>query len=116
MEKFMLVVREDLQMLKKLTEDERKFCVQELSSWVRELAASGNYVEGKPLLMEGKYVTKDHILSDGPFIEAKEGVSGYLIINAENLNQAASIAQSCPYVISGEMVIEVRPFMNVDNE
>lgn len=112
----MLVVREDLQMLKKLTEAERRVCVQELTVWVKELAASGNYLEGKPLLMEGKYVTKDHILSDGPFIEAKEGVSGYIIIQAENLNQAATLAQTCPKLIAGELVMEVRPIMNVDNE
>jgi hypothetical protein len=49
------------------------------------LAESGNYVRGEPLAVTGRYVSQHEVLSDGPFIEAKEGVSGYDIILAENL-------------------------------
>jgi hypothetical protein len=56
------------------------------------------------------------VVSDGPFIEAKEAISGYIIITAENLEQAASISQTCPLVINGTAVIEVRPIMVLNNE
>lgn len=54
---------------------------------------------------------KDKIISDGPFIETKEAVSGYMIISAENLEQAAQIAQSCPLVGVNVRSIEVRPIL-----
>jgi hypothetical protein len=111
MEKFLFVIREDLQIIKQYTEDERNLGMREMSRWVESLAESWNYVGGEPLAVAGKYVSRDQVMSDGPFIEAKEGISGYLIVQAENLDQAASFAQTCPLVIRGSMVIEVRPIL-----
>jgi hypothetical protein len=110
MEKFMLIVREDLERIGKLTPEERFASSPDMLGWVKSLAESGNYVTGQPLAITGRYVSKDMVLSDGPFIEAKEGVSGYDIILAENINQAVAIAQSCPMVMIGHAVREVRPF------
>ncbi len=53
------------------------------------------------------------MITDGPFIEAKEGISGTIVLEAKDLPDAASIAQSCPVVKSGNMVIEVRPLMGL---
>ncbi|OMP75613.1 MULTISPECIES: YciI family protein [unclassified Chitinophaga] len=114
MEKFMLLIREDLQKLKEYTDKDRDYGIKEMTAWVEGLAATGNFVGGEPLWTEGRYVTKDAIISDGPFIEAKEGVSGYILINAENLEQAAALAQTCPIVQRGELEIEVRPIMVTD--
>lgn len=109
MEKFMLLIREDLKKLKDYTEQDRDYGVKEMTEWVEGLG--DNFAGGEPLWSEGRYVTKDGVVSDGPFIEAKEGVSGYILINADNLEQAASIAQSCPILQRGELEIEVRPIM-----
>jgi hypothetical protein len=113
MEKFMLIIREDLGRLGKMTEEERFANIPMMLKWVDSLIESGNYIRGEPLLIKGRYVTKDQILSDGPFIEAHEGISGYEIIRAENLEQAAAIAQNCPLVQRGLAVREVRPIATV---
>lgn len=52
----------------------------------------------------------------GPFIEAKEGISGFIFSEANNLNDAVSIAQTCPMAQSGDMAIEVRPLMGVKDK
>lgn len=109
MEKFMLIVREDLEKIGKLSDEERFSNAPMMLEWIDSLIESGNYVKGEPLLIKGRYVSKDQILSDGPFIEAREGVAGYDIIRAENIEQAAAIAQSCPLVQWGLAVREVRP-------
>lgn len=109
MEKFMMIIREDLSKLGQMTEEERFSIVPVMLKWVDTLIESGNYIKGEPLLIQGRYVSKDQILSDGPFIEAQEGVSGYEIIRAENIDQAAAIAQTCPLVQRGLAVREVRP-------
>jgi hypothetical protein len=108
MEKFMLIIREDLEKLGKMTDEERFSNLPMMLKWVDSLIESGNYIKGEPLLIKGRYVSKDQILSDGPFIEAREGVSGYEIIRAENIEQAAAIAQTCPLVQKGLAVREVR--------
>jgi hypothetical protein len=109
MEKFLMIVREDLEKMGKLTNEERFSNIPMMLKWVDSLIASGNYLMGEPLLIVGRYVSKDQILSDGPFIESREGISGYEIIRAENLDQAAAIAQTCPLVKQGLAVREVRP-------
>jgi len=113
MEKFMLIVREDLERIGKLTDEDRFSNIPMMMKWVDSLIESGNYIKGEPLQIKGRYVSKDQILSDGPFIEAHEGISGYDIIRAENIEQAAAIAQTCPLVQQGLAVREVRPLATV---
>ncbi len=115
MEKFLLIVREDLQMLKQFGDEGRYRNMRMMMKWVESLAESGNYAGGEPLVLNGKYVSREDVLSDGPFIEAKEGISGYMFLQAENIEQAASIAQTCPMVMQGKMILEVRPIMTVNN-
>lgn len=109
MQKFLLIIREDLSRIGKLTDEERFSNLPEQMEWIKSIADAGNYVKGEPLEIRGRYVSNSAVLSDGPFIESKEGVSGYDIILAENIEQAVAIAQACPLVVKGEAVIEVRP-------
>lgn len=49
--------------------------------------------------------------SDGPFIEVKELVGGYMIVSAHGLDEAIAIARECPGLVSpgsGVEVIEIR--------
>jgi hypothetical protein len=109
MERFMLIVREDLKRIGRLKTEDRFSEGPDMTEWIKSLIESGNYIEGEPLAITGRYVTQNEVLSDGPFIEAKEGISGYDIILAENLEQATAIAQSCPMVMTGFAIREVRP-------
>jgi len=113
MEKFLIIIREDLAKMRQLTDEERFSNIPMMLRWVDSLIETGNYIKGEPLLPKGRYVSKDQILSDGPFIEAREGISGYEIIWAENIEQAAAIAQTCPLVQSGLGVREVRPIATI---
>ena len=109
MQKFLLIMREDLKKIGRYTDEERFSNMPIMQKWIESIAESGNYIEGNPLDIEGRYVRKNEVLSDGPFIEAKEGVSGFDIIKAENLEQAVAFAQACPLVVQGLAAIEVRP-------
>ena len=109
MERFMLIVREDLKRIGRLKTEDRFAEGPDMTDWIKSLIESGNYIGGEPLAIKGRYVTQNEVLSDGPFIEAKEGISGYDIILAENLEQATAIAQSCPMVMQGFAIREVRP-------
>ena len=59
-------------------------------------------------LGEGKLVTG---ASDGPFVEVKELIGGYMIVSAETLDEAVVVASECPGLVgptSGVEVIEIR--------
>src|SRR5579859_4818647 len=109
MEKFLIIVREDLEKIGRLTDAERFAMFHKMFEWVKWMSESGNYIGGEPLAIKGRYVSRDTVLSDGPFIESKEGISGYDLIWAENIDQAVAIAQSCPMVMEGWAIREVRP-------
>ena len=113
MEKFLLIIREDLNRLRKWSEEERYNGIREMDEWVKTLVQKGQYISGDALHIKGGYVSKDNVLSDGPFIEAKEGISGVISLDATDLQHAVSIAQTCPLVKAGNMTIEVRPLMGV---
>ncbi len=113
MEKFLLIIREDLKKHGQQTDEERYDEIRRMDEWVKALADSGNYLYGDGLEISGRYVSRDHVISDGPFIEAKEAVSGYVFMQAKDLNHAVSMAQSCPHVKDGKMAIEIRPVMGL---
>ena len=57
----------------------------------------------------GRLVTDD-AQGDGPFVEVKELVGGYMIVEAADLEAAVEVARACPGVVrpgSGIEVIEI---------
>lgn len=60
-------------------------------------------------LGKGRVVTTDPP-PDGPLVELKELVGGYMIVSADSLDEAARIAGACPGLVrpgSGVEVIEI---------
>ena len=49
----------------------------------------------------------ERLLTDGPFAETREHLGGYMLIEAENLDQAIAFAERAPLARIGS--IEVRP-------
>jgi hypothetical protein len=115
MERFLLLIREDLKRRAALTPAEFNHQTQIMSKWVESMAQAGNFLQADPLDNDGKYVGREYVLSDGPFIEAKESISGFILIAAENMEQAVSIAQNCPLISTGVGVVEVRRIMIMPN-
>jgi hypothetical protein len=52
------------------------------------------------------------ITTDGPFAETKEGLGGFYIIRADDLDEALGYGAQCPGAAFGA-TIEVRPVMDV---
>jgi hypothetical protein len=48
----------------------------------------------------------DFVVTDGPFVETKEALGGYYLIDVESLDEAIAIAKQMPLAIGG---VEVRP-------
>ena len=52
------------------------------------------------------------IITDGPFAETKEGLGGFYLIEAADLDAALALARQCPGVRYGS--IEVRPVVDFE--
>jgi hypothetical protein len=48
------------------------------------------------------------VVTDGPFVETKEVLGGYYLVEAKDLDQALAIGKLCPAMFGG---VEVRPIM-----
>lgn len=62
---------------------------------------------GSKLKPGGKIVTASGV-TDGPFVEAKEIVGGFMIIAADSYDQAIEIATGCPGVVRPGSSLEIR--------
>ncbi len=65
-----------------------------------------NLVDMGGKLGAGKLVTADDV-PDGPFVEVKELVGGYMIVAAGTLDEAAEVARECPGLVSPGSGVEV---------
>ena len=76
--------------------------------WMQKMMAEGRYKSGQPLEeTEGRLLkNKEEVLTDGPFMEAKEIIGGFVIISANDINEAAEIARTCPLL--DDFQLEVR--------
>ncbi|MDO6684040.1 MULTISPECIES: YciI family protein [unclassified Agarivorans] len=62
---------------------------------------------GSKLGSEGAVVRHDSV-KDGPFIELKEVIGGYMLISAANKEAAIAVIQASPMVESSSVSIEIR--------
>ena len=66
-----------------------------------------NIVDMGGKLGDGKVVTSEGA-TDGPFVEAKEIVGGYMIVSAETMEEAVEVASQSPGVWMPGSSVEVR--------
>ena len=62
---------------------------------------------GDKLRSDGRVVTSAGV-ADGPFVEVKELVGGYMILSAESYDGAVEVAQACPAVHVPGVSLEIR--------
>ena len=87
----------------------------ECSTYDEVLTASGHFVAGEALTMPNEAMTVrmrggKMSAADGPFMETKEMLGGFIIIEARDLNEAVQVAAGIPQARIG--TIEVRPIVD----
>ena len=84
--------------------------------WVGSIAAQDKFVGGKGLSTEGRVVAGDELVTDGPFVETKESLAGFITIKAKDFDEAVSFAKKCPILGSKGNTVEVRKVVTTRNE
>ena len=111
--KYMLLVYIDEQ---SLTETVREHCYEESTQLTHELNAGGQYLAANPLhpvatATSVRVRDGNPLITDGPFAETREQLGGYFLIDAQDLDEAISIAARIPGARMG--TIEIRPVMEI---
>lgn len=89
--------------------EEKQAHMQKWMQWMGNLAKDGLLVGAQPLNGTGKQITgTNKIVTDGPFMEGKEMVGGYLICKADSYDQAVDISKGCPVLDFETGKVEVR--------
>jgi hypothetical protein len=85
----------------------------EIGAWYEKHATSGKLADPGFQLdrPDTARTVRAHGVTDGPYIEAKEVLGGYSLLEADSIDEAVDIARSWPGVASGLIAIEVRPVM-----
>jgi hypothetical protein len=114
--KYMLLVHHDEEVFGTFSETKRQQMLDESVELTHQLHAKQQYISASPLqpaataaivrVRDGK-----SFVTDGPFIETREQVAGYFLIDAKDLNDAIRIAGRVPGARIG--TIEVRPLREV---
>ena len=114
--KYLLLVHHDEEAFGKISETKRKEMLAESVQLTHQLNANGQYLSASPLhpastaaiirVRDGK-----PFVTDGPFVETREQLAGYFLINAKDLDEAISIATRVPGARIG--TVEVRPLIEI---
>lgn len=106
MAEFMLVRKGDYKSWGGMSADEKQRIMEKYYAYVNRLKRENRFKSGSALKHGGVQLRaeKGIIIVDGPFAETKEASNGYLIFEAENYDEAVSIARECPALTHGEAV------------
>lgn len=93
------------------SKEERQKAYAAIGAWWEELSKQGVIKSGEELQPRRSAITVKRVngqmkVFDGPFIESKEHVGGYALIQASDLDEALRVAKSWP---GGD--VEVRPIV-----
>lgn len=96
-----------------LSPEQMQRSIEKWRAWFDELRQSGHLKDGGHPLQDGRKVVtgRQRILTDGPFVEAKDLVNGYILVSATDLAQAVDLAKGCP-TLDLDGSVEVRPIEN----
>src|SRR5208283_415805 len=102
MPKFLFVYRSEPFDMSQFSPEQMQQSMDRWTKWIGQGFAEGWMLNaGDALLPEGRMVSRDRVVTDGPFVESKEVVGGYSVIKAASFDEAITHAKNCPNVTEG---------------
>ena len=116
--KYMLLIVGDESQYENRPAAEVAAAMQRWEEYTQALVDAGAFVSGEGLQSSTTATTLrvedgERILTDGPFVETKEQVGGFYVIDCKDLDEAIDWAARLPSSAQGG-VTEIRPVMNYE--
>jgi hypothetical protein len=112
MAQYLILIYESEELYATASPDDFRATMQAHTRFAEQIPALGGTMLGGNALQPTTTATsiRDDIVTDGPFVETKEALGGYYLIEAADLDQALAISKLCPAGFGG---VEVRPIMDL---
>lgn len=112
MNEFMFLFRQPNDGPGKVSPAEMEALMKKWEDWIGSIAAQGKLASsGQRLSTDGKVLKAGGVITDGPFVEIRERLGGYIVVKASGLDEAATLAHGCPALeVNGS--VEIRPFFS----
>lgn len=108
MNEFALIFRNDFHPETGYSPDKLQEIMKQWQVWMGGMAANGQLANaGTRLGGDGKAIKPSNIITNGPYAEIKEMITGIIVVKADDIDRAAEIAKGCPILNAGGSV-EVR--------
>ena len=109
MKEFMLLFRQPSFDYSNATPEEMQKIAKKWKDWAENISLQGKLSSnGSRLSMEGKVLKAGGVITDGPFVEIRERLGSFIIVKADSLDEATTLAHGCPVLDAGGSV-EIRP-------
>src|SRR5689334_16784627 len=109
MKEFVLLFRQPDYEYRNADPEKIKNLTKKWQDWVGSIAAQGRFANnGMRLSMEGKVLKAGGVITDGPFVEIKEKLGSFIVVKAESLEEATTLAHGCP-ALEENGSVEIRP-------
>ena len=117
--KYLLLIYHDEKSWDSVTEAERQQIYSDYRKLREQLQSRGQFLDGselQPVTTATSVRVRDgkELVTDGPFAETHEQLGGYFLIEAQNLDEATSIASRIPSAQTG--TVEIRPLVEMTAE
>ncbi|AOP33805.1 transcription initiation protein [Leptospira tipperaryensis] len=108
MNEFLLLFRQPSYDYSDISPNEMQALGKKWQDWVGGIVAQGKLASNGPrLATEGKVLKSGGVITDGPFVEIRERLGSFIIVRAESLEEATTLAHGCPALDAGGSV-EIR--------
>jgi hypothetical protein len=109
MKDFVLLFRQPSFDYSKVSKEEMQAIQKRWHDWAGGIAALGKLASNGPrLALEGKVLKAGGVVTDGPFVEIREILGSFIIVKADSLEEATTLAHGCP-VLDVNGSVEIRP-------
>jgi hypothetical protein len=114
MAKFMYLFRSNPTAYRSMSPEQMQQTMKKWMDWKDTLQRDGHVQQlGERLDAAGKVVRgKFKTVTDGPYVEVKDYIQGYMLLEAKDMDQALELAKGCP-ILESDGTVEIRPFVSV---
>ncbi len=112
MNEFLFIFRRDaVTPEEQMSPEQMQGMMKHWQDWIGSIAAQNKLVSpGNRLSGEGKVLQSNNVITNGPYVEIKEAIGGYIIVRADTLEEAAELSKGCPILMANGNV-EIRPIV-----
>jgi len=110
-----LVFRNDVAATQsQMSPDQMQVLMKTWMDWMGGIAAQNKLVSsGNRLAPVAKVLAPNNVITDGPFVEIKEAIGGYIIVKAASLEEATELSKGCP-ILDVNGTVEIRMVIPMD--